>query len=65
MKILRALENIPNVIQMAQDKTNSFPLNYNQGESIRLHESIREFQRTLLCTLPNLIEKLNPDTFRE
>ncbi|KAK0639603.1 hypothetical protein B0T16DRAFT_450265 [Cercophora newfieldiana] len=61
-KILHAFENLPNVIQMAQDKANTFPLD-KKMESIRLHESVNELQQTLLRTLPDLIEKLNPGTF--
>jgi len=49
---------------MAQDKAKTFPLG-GKMESIRLHESVNELQQTLLRTLPDLIEKLNPGTFRE
>lgn len=63
-KILHAFENLPNVIQIAQGRAETLSLD-NRMESIRLHESVNELQQTLLRTLPDLIEKLNPGTFRE
>jgi hypothetical protein len=65
MKILRAFEDIPNVIHMAQKKSRTFPLDDSNPESVRLHESVGELQKTLLRSLPDLIERLNPGTFRE
>jgi hypothetical protein len=50
---------------MAKDKARSYPLNEDKMGSIRLHESINELQQTLLRTLPDLIQKLNPDTIGE
>ncbi|KAK0622613.1 hypothetical protein B0T14DRAFT_150650 [Immersiella caudata] len=61
-RILRAVENLPNTIEMAQDVARNYPLNADKTESIRLHESINDLQQTLLRALPDLIQKLNPDT---
>jgi hypothetical protein len=50
---------------MAKNKAKSLLLDSSQPESIRLHEAIRELQLTLLRILPDLIERLNPGTFRK
>jgi methyl-accepting chemotaxis protein len=48
---------------MAYGKAESIPR--DRAGSVRLHGMIRELQKTLLRTLPLLIDRLNPGTFRE
>ncbi|KAH8884333.1 hypothetical protein GQ53DRAFT_399321 [Thozetella sp. PMI_491] len=61
-KILQAFGNLPNIIQMAQDKAKNLPLSDGEPDSIRLHSTIRDLQQTLLRVLPDLIDRLNPGT---
>ncbi|RDW79368.1 hypothetical protein BP6252_04006 [Coleophoma cylindrospora] len=62
-KILAAFGAVPNIIETARNKAKNFPLDSNP-KIIRLHKNIQELQETLLRTLPVLINKLIPGTFR-
>lgn len=64
-KIIRAFENLPNVVQMAQSKASCFPPAEANLQSIRLHECLDHLHRTLLCTLPELIKRLDAGSFCE
>ena len=64
LKILGAFDSVPNVIEMARNKAESFPLDEANPKSIKLHKSIQELQWTLLRVLPPLIDKIVPKTFR-
>ena len=64
LKILGAFDTVPNVIEMARNKAESFPLDGGNPKSIKLHKSVQELQSTLLDVLPLLINKLVPNTFR-
>ncbi|RDW91763.1 hypothetical protein BP5796_01157 [Coleophoma crateriformis] len=63
-KILAAFGNVPNIIEIARNKAETFPLDSKNPKSIQLHKNIQELQETLLRTLPVLINKLIPGTFR-
>jgi hypothetical protein len=62
-KILSAFGAVPNIIEMAQNKAETFPMDSKNPKSVQLHKSIQELQETLLRTLPALINKLIPGTF--
>jgi hypothetical protein len=64
-KILAAFGAVPNIIEIAKKKAETFPLDSKNLKSIQLHNSIQELQETLLRTLPALINKLIPGTFRK
>jgi len=64
LKILGAFERVPNIIELAKDRVETFPRDSNP-KSARLHQSVRDLQLTLLRTLPVLIDKLIPGTFGE
>jgi hypothetical protein len=64
-KILTAFEAVPNIIEIAQNKAKTFPMDSKNPKSVQLHQSIQELQETLLGTLPALINKLIPGTFRK
>jgi hypothetical protein len=64
-KILAAFGGVPNIIEMAQNKAETFPMDSKNLKSVQLHNSIQELQETLLRTLPALINKLMPGTFRK
>jgi len=64
-KILAAFGDVPNIIEMARNKAETFPLDSKNPKSVQLHKSIQELQETLLRTLPALINKLIPGTFRK
>ncbi|KAH8892611.1 hypothetical protein GQ53DRAFT_840935 [Thozetella sp. PMI_491] len=63
LKILSALETVPNIIEIARNKAKTFPLDCTNLRSIQLHQAIRDLQDTLLQTLPALINRLVPGTF--
>lgn len=65
LKILGAFEKVPNIIEMARNKVETFPLDKNNFKTVKLHASVEELQATLLQTLPVLINKLVPGTFRK
>ncbi len=65
LKILRTFEDIPNIMCMARSKAKNFPLDRDRPDIIELHESIGKLQDTLIKTLPDLIDRLNPGTFGE
>lgn len=56
---------MPNIIEIARNKAETLPLESGYPKSVQLHKSIQELQETLLKTLPVLIDKLVPGTFRE
>ncbi|KAE9373805.1 hypothetical protein N431DRAFT_407513 [Stipitochalara longipes BDJ] len=60
-KILRVFEDIPNVIMMAYGKAGTIP--QDRPGSLQLHRMIGELQQTLLRTIPDLIDRLNPVNF--
>jgi hypothetical protein len=62
-KILAAFGAVPNIIEMGQNKAETFPMDSKNPKSVQLHRSIQELQETLLRTLPALINKLIPGTF--
>ncbi len=64
-KILAAFGNVPNIIEIARNKAETFPMDSKNPKSVQLHKSIQELQETLLRTLPVLINKLIPGTFRK
>jgi hypothetical protein len=64
-KILAAFGAVPNIIEIAQNKAQTFPMDSKNLKSVQLHKSIQELQETLLRTLPALINKLIPGTFRK
>lgn len=64
-KILASFESVPNIIEMARNKAENFPLDSKNPKSIQLHQNVQELQATLLRTLPALINKLVPGTFRK
>jgi hypothetical protein len=64
-KILAAFGDVPNIIEMARNKAETFPMDCKNLKSVQLHKSIQELQETLLRTLPALINKLIPGTFRK
>ncbi|KAE8446335.1 hypothetical protein EG329_012084 [Mollisiaceae sp. DMI_Dod_QoI] len=62
-KILGAFGSVPNIIEIARNKAETFPMDSKNPKSVQLHKSIQELQETLLRTLPVLINKLIPGTF--
>jgi hypothetical protein len=64
-KILAAFGDVPNIIEMARNKAETFPMDCKNLKRVQLHKSIQELQETLLRTLPALINKLIPGTFRK
>ena len=64
-KILKALGTVPNTIEIAKSKAETFPFDSDKPKSIQLHTSIQDLQETLLQTLPALINRLIPGTFRK
>ncbi|KAM7213570.1 hypothetical protein V8F06_011067 [Rhypophila decipiens] len=62
-KILGAFENVPNIIEMARTKAETFPLDSNNTKSVQLHKKVRLLQDTLIKSLPPLINKLVPSGF--
>ena len=64
-RILAAFGAVPNIIEIAQNKAETFPMDSRNLKSVQLHKSIQELQETLLRTLPALINKLIPGTFRK
>lgn len=65
LKILEAFEKVPNIIEMARNKAETFPLDSENPKTVQLHENVHKLQKTLLRTLPVLINKLVPGTFRK
>ena len=65
LKILGAFEKVPNIIEMARNKAEAFPLDSGNPKSVQLHKNVEELQATLLETLPPLINKLVPGSFRK
>lgn len=65
LKILAAFGTVPQIIEMAQNKAETFPLDGKNPKRIQLHKNIQDLQETLLRTLPALINKLIPGTFRK
>jgi len=63
LKILGAFETLPNVIEMAKIKSETFALDINNPKTVELHKCVHELQKTLLQTIPVLITKLVPGTF--
>ncbi|KAK3376048.1 hypothetical protein B0T24DRAFT_699039 [Lasiosphaeria ovina] len=63
LKILAAFESVPNIIEMARNKAETFKLDSNDPKSIQLHKRVQELQLTLIQTLPALINRLVPGTF--
>jgi len=64
-KILTAFAAVPNIIEIAKNKAETFPMDSKKPKSVDLHMSIHKLQETLLRTLPALINKLAPGTFRK
>ncbi|KAK0712618.1 hypothetical protein B0T26DRAFT_714770 [Lasiosphaeria miniovina] len=64
LKILAAFERLPNIVEIARNKMKAFPLDIGNSKSIELHQKIHKLQTTLLATLPLLIDKLVPGSFR-
>ena len=65
VKILGAFQDVPNIIEMATNKSNIFPLDRQHPKIIQLHKNVQELHTTLLKALPVLINMLIPGTFRE
>jgi hypothetical protein len=65
LKILAAFGAVPNIIEIARNKAETFPMDSKNLKSVQLHQSIQELQETLLRILPALINKLIPGTFRK
>ncbi|EFX03514.1 hypothetical protein CMQ_442 [Grosmannia clavigera kw1407] len=63
-KILDAFENIPNIVQTAELKLRTLVRAGKEEANRELNEKVKELQKTLLETIPHLIEALNPGTFR-
>jgi hypothetical protein len=63
VKILTAFENVPNIIESAQNKAATFRRDSNRPKSVQLHNHIQHLQATLLKALPALIDIIIPGTF--
>ncbi|KAK0713760.1 hypothetical protein B0T26DRAFT_678051 [Lasiosphaeria miniovina] len=63
LKILAAFESVPNIIEMARNKAETFKLDSSNPKSIQLHKCVQELQLMLIRTLPALINRLVPGTF--
>jgi hypothetical protein len=61
LRILGAFETVPNIIEMARNKAQTFPLDERNPKSVKLHENVHELRTTLLQVLPVLINKLVPN----
>jgi hypothetical protein len=62
LRILGAFEMVPNIIETARNKTETFPLDERNPKSIKLHDSVNKLRTTLLRALPALIQKLVPSS---
>lgn len=62
LKILTAFDTVPTIIEMAQNKAETLPLDLNNPKSVKLHMNIHELRTTLLRALPVLIQKLVPSS---
>ncbi|KAK3386181.1 hypothetical protein B0H63DRAFT_192787 [Podospora didyma] len=63
LTVLAALETLPNIVEIAQNKMKTFPVESGNPKSIELHKRIQILQARLLETLPLLINKLVPGSF--
>lgn len=64
-KILSAFEFIPSTIEMARNMDDNFSLYGSNMKGSQLHIEINKLQKTLIQTIPALINQLCPRTFRE
>ena len=64
LKILQAFETLPNIIEAAHNKADNLPLDTENMKSVKLHGAISDLHVTLIRTIPPLINKLIPGTFR-
>jgi hypothetical protein len=62
LRILGAFEMVPNIIEMARNKAETFPLDANNPKSVKLHKNVHDLRTTLLRALPALIQKLAPSS---
>jgi len=62
-RILTAFGNVPNIIEIAKNKAETFPFDSQSPKRVKLHDSIEHLYNTLLLTLPALIDRLIPGTF--
>lgn len=62
LKILDAFQNVPNIIEMARNKAETFPLDDQNPKSVKLHQNVHELRTTLVRALPPLINKIAPST---
>ncbi|KAB5583584.1 hypothetical protein GE09DRAFT_1212161 [Coniochaeta sp. 2T2.1] len=62
LRILGAFEMVPNIIEMARNKAELFPLDAKNPKSVKLHKNVHELRTTLLRALPALIQKLVPSS---
>jgi len=62
LRILGAFEMVPNIIEMARNKAETFPLDDRNPKSVKLHKSVHQLRMTLLRALPALIQKLVPSS---
>lgn len=65
IKILAAFERVPNIIEEAQNKANTFPLDKENPRTVKLDRQVRALRKTLVQVLPVLINILIPNTFRK
>ena len=64
IKILTAFEKVPNIIEEARNKAETFPLDKENPKSVQLHKHVDKLHWVLMQTLPVLINRLVPNTFR-
>lgn len=60
LRILGAFGKVPNIVEMARNKAETFPLDGQNPKSVKLHQNVHELRMTLVRVLPPLINKLVP-----
>ncbi|KAK3367849.1 hypothetical protein B0H63DRAFT_529557 [Podospora didyma] len=63
LKIMNAFERVPNIVEMAQNKAAMVSPETDHPKTMQLHRHIDQLRKTLVTTLPLLIDILVPRTF--
>lgn len=63
LKIMNAFERVPNIVEMAQNKAAMVSPETDHPKTMQLHRHIGLLRKTLVTTLPPLIDILVPRTF--
>jgi hypothetical protein len=63
VKILGAFEMVPNIIESARNKAETFKKDRSKPKNMQLHDHIEKLQDVLLRVIPALINLIIPGTF--